>query len=283
MKKKMNGKLFSAVILSAVLVMQGQAALAAEFSDGSSFGYAESYSPFTSSDQAVWEEQVPVVNEMPAAAPEETAVFSEAEEESKVTEAKEITEAADAETFAEEETTAEEKSAAEEKPEAEEVNAADETINMEVGTEEAGLFDSEEFQQEVYKTDFLYEDTEVLVSAKALEEAQLPLNTEMKVVKLLEGTPEFEAAKSAAEAEFGVNENAEYIFYDVAFEIDGQEIEPADGMVTVRIEFKTIQKKENTDDQGVIHIDETETGNIVKDITASTEAGNNMSSVNSVF
>lgn len=277
MKKKMNGKLFSAVILSAVLVMQGQAALAAEFSDGSSFGYAESYSPFTSTDQAVWEEQVPVVNEMPAAAPEETAVFSEAEEESEVTEAKEITEAADAETFAEEETTAEEK------PEAEEVNAADETINMEVGTEEAGLFDSEEFQQEVYKTDFLYEDTEVLVSAKALEEAQLPLNTEMKVVKLLEGTPEFEAAKSAAEAEFGVNENAEYIFYDVAFEIDGQEIEPADGMVTVRIEFKTIQKKENTDDQSVIHIDETETGNIVKDITASTEAGNNMSSVNSVF
>ena len=277
MKKNMNGKLFSAVILSAVLVMQGQAALAAEFSDGSSFGYAESYSPFTSTDQAVWEEQVPVVNEMPAAAPEETAVFSEAEEESKVTEAKEITEAADAETFAEEETTAEEK------PEAEEVNAADETINMEVGTEEAGLFDSEEFQQEVYKTDFLYEDTEVLVSAKALEEAQLPLNTEMKVVKLLEGTPEFEAAKSAAEAEFGVNENAEYIFYDVAFEIDGQEIEPADGMVTVRIEFKTIQKKENTDDQSVIHIDETETGNIVKDITASTEAGNNMSSVNSVF
>lgn len=277
MKKKMNGKLFSAVILSAVLVMQGQVALAAEFSDGSSFGYAESYSPFTSSDQAVWEEQVPVVNEMPAAAPEETAVFSEAEEESEVTEAKEITEADDAETFAEEETTAEEK------PEAEEVNAADETINMEVGTEEAGLFDSEEFQQEVYKTDFLYEDTEVLVSAKALEEAQLPLNTEMKVVKLLEGTPEFEAAKSAAEAEFGVNENAEYIFFDVAFEIDGQEIEPADGMVTVRIEFKTIQKKENTDDQSVIHIDETETGNIVKDITASTEAGNNMSSVNSVF
>lgn len=264
MKKKMNYKLLSAVIMSAVLAAQGQAAMAAEFSDGSTFGYTESYSPFSSSDNAVWQEPAPAAVQIPAE--EESAVFSEVTEE---------TEEADTEEFVVEEPAAEE-------PTAEEP-AAEEAPITEEGTEEFDAFDSEEFQQEAYRTEFVYEDAEVLVSARALEEAQLPLNTEMKVVKLLEGTPEFEAAKSATESSLGVDETAEYVFYDVTFEIDGQKIDPADGMVTIQIEFKTIQKDENAGSQSVVHIDETEAGNVVKDVTASTETGNNMSSVNFAF
>lgn len=275
MKKKMNPKFLPAVIMSAVLAMQGQAAMAAEFSDGSSFGYTESYSPFSSSDHEVWQEQAPAAAETPAAqmieeaVPEEAAVFSEITEETP--------EETDVEEFTEEEPAAEEETPAEEAPVTEEVPVMEETL------EEAEIADTEEFQQEAYKTEFVYEDAEVLVNAKALEEAQIPFNTEMEVVKLLEGTTEFEAAKSAAEASLGVDETAEYVFYDVTFEVDGQEIMPAEGMVSIQIEFKTIQKDENADGQSVIHIDETEAGYVVKDVTASIEAGNNMSSVNFAF
>ena len=266
MKKKMNPKFLSAAVMSAVLIIQGQAAMAAEFSDGGSFGYTEAYSPFSSSDNAVWQEQAPAAVPTEEPLQEETGVFSEVAEEP------EAAEDSDMESFP-----TEQPSSGDTETQTEESPVVEETFG------DTAVFDAEEFQQEAYKTEFSYEDTEVLVSAKALEEAQLPLNTEMKVVKLVEGTPEYEEAKGAVEASCGADEKAEYVFYDVTFEIDGQEIQPADGMVCIQIEFKTIQKNENPGSQNVFHIDETETGNVVKDVTASTEAGNNVSSVNFAF
>ncbi len=116
---------------------------------------------------------------------------------------------------------------------------------------------------------FTYENDEVIISAQAA--AELPENIEMQVRKLEEGSEEYEAAKAAT----GAGEDAQYSFYDVTFTADGAEVELAEGSVYVQVEFKTVQiNSEET--QGIYHIDE----NGANNVTAETEEGSNMSSVN---
>ena len=116
---------------------------------------------------------------------------------------------------------------------------------------------------------FTYENDEVVITAQAA--AELPENIEMQVRKLEEGSEEYEAAKAAT----GAGEDVQYSFYDVTFTVDGNEVELADGSVYVQVEFKTVQiNSEET--QGIYHIDETGANNV----TAETEEGSNMSSVN---
>ena len=86
--------------------------------------------------------------------------------------------------------------AAEEEPAAEETEAPE----AETPAEETDVTESEELQQETseYKTDFLFENDEVKITATAVQEAKLPQNTEMKAVKLEEGTAAYEEAKAAS-------------------------------------------------------------------------------------
>ena len=120
---------------------------------------------------------------------------------------------------------------------------------------------------------FIFENDEVIISAQAA--AELPENIEMQVRKLEEGSEEYEAAKAAAAANSEAGEDAQYSFYDVTFTVDGNEVELADGSVYVQVEFKTVQiSSEQT--QEIFHIDETGANNV----TAETEEGSNMSSVN---
>ncbi len=120
---------------------------------------------------------------------------------------------------------------------------------------------------------FIFENDEVIISAQAA--AELPENIEMQVRKLEEGSEEYEVAKAAAAANSEAGEDAQYSFYDVTFTVDGNEVELADGSVYVQVEFKTVQiSSEQT--QEIFHIDETGANNV----TAETEEGSNMSSVN---
>ncbi len=116
---------------------------------------------------------------------------------------------------------------------------------------------------------FTYENDEVIITAQAA--AELPENIEMQVRKLEEGSEEYEAAKAAT----GAGEDAQYSFYDVTFTVDGNEVELAENSVYVQVEFKTVQVN-SEEAQGIYHIDETGADNV----TAETEEGSNMSSVN---
>lgn len=132
-------------------------------------------------------------------------------------------------------------------------------------------------EKETYKTNFRFENAEVLVTANASEAAKLPENTEMRVEKLQPGTQEYESAKAAVEAQTGVKEGAEYLFYDVNFFADGQKMNYPDGTVTIQIQFKTEQKDSSMESQTVMHIDE---NSQVKDVTAPAAEGSSLSSVN---
>lgn len=167
--------------------------------------------------------------------------------------------------------------AAEEEPAAEETEASE----AETPAEEADVTESEELQQETseYKTDFLFENDEVKITATAAQEAKLPQNTEMKAVKLEEGTAAYEEAKAASAKELGTDENADYCFYDVTFVADGQELSPEKGTVTIRMEFKNIQINAEMQTQNIVHIEDTADGRQVQDVTSASEDGSNLQSV----
>ena len=167
--------------------------------------------------------------------------------------------------------------AAEEEPAAEETEAPE----AEIPAEEADVTESEELQQETseYKTDFLFENDEVKITATAAQEAKLPQNTEMKAVKLEEGTAAYEEAKAASAKELGTDENADYCFYDVTFVADGQELSPEKGTVTIRMEFKNIQINAEMQTQNIVHIEDTADGRQVQDVTSVSEDGSNLQSV----
>ena len=167
--------------------------------------------------------------------------------------------------------------AAEEEPAAEETEAPE----AETPAEEADVTESEELQQETseYKTDFLFENDEVKITATAAQEAKLPQNTEMKAVKLEEGTAAYEEAKAASAKELGTDENADYCFYDVTFVADGQELSPEKGTVTIRMEFKNIQINAEMQTQNIVHIEDTADGRQVQDVTSASEDGSNLQSV----
>ena len=121
---------------------------------------------------------------------------------------------------------------------------------------------------------FSFENDEVIINAQAA--AELPENIEMQVRKLEEGSAEYEAAKAAAAANTEAGEDAQYSFYDVTFTVDGNEVELAEGSVYVQVEFKTVQIDSAVETQEILSIDEAGVNNV----TAQTEEGSNMSSVN---
>ena len=121
---------------------------------------------------------------------------------------------------------------------------------------------------------FRFENDEVVINAQAA--AELPENIEMQVRKLEEGSAEYEVAKAAAAANTEAGEDAQYSFYDVTFTVDGNEVELAEGSVYVQVEFKTVQIDSAVETQEILSIDEAGVNNV----TAQTEEGSNMSSVN---
>lgn len=131
--------------------------------------------------------------------------------------------------------------------------------------------ESEEFaelEETVIKTDFLYENEEVVITAKVSEEAALPENAEIRAEKLMPGDPRYEEAKKASVDSLGTAEDAEYTFYDVTFTVDGNEVELPKGAAEIQMEFKNAVPLEESDKQSALHISRTENGTVAEDVTA---------------
>lgn len=290
MIKKKYFKKIAVAATAAALLFQVQPAIAADiFDDGQAAAAEELQEPENiemaqaeaseANDQT--EEAAPVEVEPVEIAPVEIAPIEIEPIDIDIPAAEEtVTEEPAAEEVQTEEPASEE--AAEITEAAEEEPAAEtEAPETEAPAEEADVTESEELQQETpeYKTDFLFENDEVKITATAAQEAKLPQNTEMKAVKLEEGTAAYEEAKAASAKELGTDENADYCFYDVTFIADGQELSPEKGTVTIKMEFKNIQVDAKAQTQNIVHIEDTEAGRQVQDVTSAAENGSNLQSV----
>ena len=118
------------------------------------------------------------------------------------------------------------------------------------------------------KTDFLYENEEVVITAKVSEEAALPENAEIKAEKLMPGDPRYEEAKKASVDSLGTAEDAEYTFYDITFTVDGNEAELPKGAAEIQMKFKNEIPLEESDKQSALHISKTEDGTVAENVTA---------------
>lgn len=165
----------------------------------------------------------------------------------------------------EEETPAEESESAE-------VTFEDETTDaFSDGTDPADFAEAE-VEVTSYRTDFCFENEEVVITASVSEDAELPENAEMKAEKLEAGSEKYEEAKQASMRDLGTSEDAEYTFYDVTFTVDGNEVELPEGAAVINMEFKDGEVQEN-ETQSALHIAQTEEGTVAQDVTAQTEDG----------
>ena len=123
-------------------------------------------------------------------------------------------------------------------------------------------------EEPAIKTDFLYENEEVVITAKVSEEAALPENAEIKAEKLMPGDPRYEEAKKASVDSLGTAEDAEYTFYDITFTVDGNEAELPKGAAEIQMKFKNEIPLEESDKQSALHISRTEDGTVAEDVTA---------------
>ena len=131
-----------------------------------------------------------------------------------------------------------------------------------------GSEEAEEIEEPVIKTDFLYENEEVVITAKVSETAALPENAEIKAEKLMPGDPRYEEAKKASVDSLGTAEDAEYTFYDITFTVDGNEAELPKGAAEIQMKFKNEIPLEESDKQSALHISKTEDGTVAEDVTA---------------
>ena len=140
------------------------------------------------------------------------------------------------------------------------------------GTEPVEFPEDVEFEIASYKTDFRFENDEVVITATVSEDAELPENAEIKAVKLEAGSEKYEEAKQASMRDLGTAEDAEYTFYDVTFTVDGNEVELPEGAAVINMQFKDGEAQEN-ETQSALHIAQTEEGTVAQDVTAQSEDG----------
>lgn len=140
------------------------------------------------------------------------------------------------------------------------------------GTQPVEIPEEVEFEISSYKTDFRFENDEVVITATVSEDAELPENAEIKAEKLEAGSEKYEEAKQASMRDLGTAEDAEYTFYDVTFTVDGNEVELPEGAAVINMQFKDGEVQENTT-QSALHIAQTEEGTVAQDVTAQSEDG----------
>lgn len=111
-------------------------------------------------------------------------------------------------------------------------------------------------EEATYKTDFeAGADGDRKITAHASEEAQFPENTEIKIQALADESE----VKAAVEGYCEGKELLGSAAFDIRFEADGETVEPAEGTVTVTIEFASpilpVEDPENVS-YGVLHLTE---------------------------
>lgn len=140
----------------------------------------------------------------------------------------------------------------------------------------------EDETEENYLTDFFFENDEVEISAFVSEEAKLPQTAVMNARKLEEGSEEFEEAKQLSMRDLGTAEDAQYVFYDVTFCVDGNEVELPEHAATVSLRFKNIQSGDQVKSQSALHIESTPEGKVAQDVTGTVEE-NSINSIDFTF
>lgn len=119
---------------------------------------------------------------------------------------------------------------------------AAETLETESETEAETETESEtetEAETETEETaEFRFENEEVIIKADIDSEEELPENLKMVVKKLEEDSETFAMAKTASMNSLGTEEEAHYSFYEVTFEVDGEEFEIAEENVMANVTFK---------------------------------------------
>lgn len=280
MKKKSRLKSFFAILLAVSMVFQ-QSSLTVLATDDT---YAEDVTatptPSESEAEEYTEEEAEPVAEEPeepvAEEPEEPQEEPETPAEEPVQEPTEApteqpTEApaeqpTEAPAAAPTETPAAEVTEAPAAPEATETPAAEVTATP---TPEVSAVPSETptpTPTEAPKTSFRYEDSRVVITATAPEDANLPQNAEIKADYIAPGTDRYNAAVAAFNSQLSSqlglnakNTTAEYVLYDVYFlTADGKRIEPESGNVKVDMSFKQIQESTVDGDvvnKDVVHLD----------------------------
>lgn len=125
------------------------------------------------------------------------------------------------------------------------------------------------------KTDYSFENDDIIVTAVLSDAEAFPDNAEFCVTPITAETD----SKQYTEVEAKINENVEadnqtvtdFLAYDIYFMADGARIEPELGNVTVTIQYKNQPfdeaTEEATEEIKVLHLEETEAGVQVKDVT----------------
>ena len=122
----------------------------------------------------------------------------------------------------------------------EEVQQESEELENEAELEDA----EEELKEEIIpKTDFRYEDTRVVITAYAKEEAGFTQETVLKADYIQKGTSLYKETVDTVTSQMQAKnqEFLDFVCYDVYFEIDGVRVEPEAGLVTVQMEYKQPQ------------------------------------------
>lgn len=113
-----------------------------------------------------------------------------------------------------------------------------ETVESEPESETEEKSESETENETEDDADFCFENEEVIIKANIDSEEVLQENLKMVVKKLEENSETFAMAKAASVDSLGTEEEGNYSFYEVTFEVDGEEFEIAEEDVKVNITFK---------------------------------------------
>lgn len=298
MKKSYRKKRFFSIVLTVIMLMQNCMTIAAEeFIEPASYVEQTTAEATTEGVTAAAEEpdvDVPVIEEpVTEAQTTEAAVTETSTTEEAVTEAPatdvpvtetpttEVIETGAPGTDVEVETTTETTDEIViEEPTIEEPTTEEPTteeLAAEEGTSEETETTTEEVTTEVtteaqLKTDFVYEDGTVRITAIAQPEANLPENAVLKARYIPEGSAVYNQTLSLIESQ-ATADNEEIlgcICYDVYFEADGVEIEPEAGYVSISMFYKTpvlSEVAEEATDYATYHI--VDGTNEVEDVTGS--------------
>ena len=175
----------------------------------------------------------------------ETEAESEAETETE-TETEAVTEAETETEIKETETEAAEEAESETEIEETETEAVIETEVEETETEavtetevkETEAKETEAEEEELKEATFCYANKDVSVKVKVSETAELPEDVKVRVIRLEEGTQEYEAAKKATIDSLGTDAENCYDFYDVVFMSGDKIIEVPDEDAKITVEFR---------------------------------------------
>ena len=139
-------------------------------------------------------------------------------------------------------------------------------------TEEVTEKTTEEETEVEYGTSFKYSDGEVTVIADVDSAAKIPVNAELNAERMT-GEALREAVATAENELASDDIEAEYVFYDIYFMVDGVRVEPAEGLVRVSMSFATpvfekVSDEQEVIDYSVIHISD---NGQVQDVTDEVE------------